>query len=349
LSIKPNWSFYVQVKPKSLLLPSNLKTMKKYTIHFLLLLSLILAISCEDDIDLNADYKNITIVYGLLDPVADTNFIRINKAFLGGDAYANILIPDCTQYNQELDVRITGFLGSEQQGDPIIFIMKNRYIYYSLAALNDDYIYKLEINAAGNLVTSETGIVESFGMSRPPRASWQPPQVSTDVNYKRGFDSDIIWSIEDNAQKYEAKIDFVFNEVLTDNSVRPRSITWFTATRNLQPGFEIEVNFSNDLFYTVVQNTTIYNDPVEEDKVVKRVPHRVIYSVSAAAQDLATYIDANQNIQTVVEYRPEYTNIINGYGIFSSRSRDTLHKYLHRDTRKNLSELPGTKFEFIPE
>ncbi|MBU2650378.1 MAG: DUF4249 family protein [Bacteroidetes bacterium] len=323
--------------------------MKKYTIHFLLLLTLALAVSCEDDIDLNADYKNITIVYGLLDPVADTNFIRVNKAFLGGDAYANILIPDCTQYSQELDVRITAFLGNSQQGDPIVFSRMNRYIYYSLAPLNDDFRYKLEIDVEGNKITSETGIVVSFGMSKPPRASWTPPQFSTEVNYRRGFNQEIVWDIEDNAQKYEAQIEFVFNEVLTDNTVRPRSIIWLTATRNLQPGYEMTVTYSNDLFYTVIQNTTIYNDPAEEDKVVKRVPHRVIYSVSAAAPDLATYIDANQPIQTVVEYRPDYTNVVNGYGIFSSRTRDTLHKYLHRDTRKNLSELPGTKFEFIPQ
>ena len=39
--------------------------------------------ACSTDVDLYADYKDITVVYGLLDSGADTNFIKINKAFLG--------------------------------------------------------------------------------------------------------------------------------------------------------------------------------------------------------------------------------------------------------------------------
>lgn len=321
--------------------------------RFLTVLSMIAILgfmySCDDDIDLDADYKNITIVYGLLDPAADTTFIRINKAFLGGDAYANILIPDCTQYKEDLDVRIKHFQGSQQQGDDIIFEKLNRYIYYSTTPIFFGDNYDLQINAEGNIVTSSTDIVEAFSITKPPKAQWEPPQFLTEVNYRPGFEQEVVWDIMDNAEKYEVKILFQFWEVWSDSTKTSRIIEWFNLKREVQPGFEMEVPYSNDVFYTVVEGIVPYNDAQKESMVVKRLPHRAIYSVSAAAEDLSTYIDANQPSQSVVEYRPDYSNINNGYGIFSSRTRDTLHKYLHRDTRNNLSKIPGAKFQFLPD
>ena len=44
--------------------------------------------ACNTDVDLYSDYKDITVVYGLLDPGKDTNYVKINKAFLGpGNAF----------------------------------------------------------------------------------------------------------------------------------------------------------------------------------------------------------------------------------------------------------------------
>ena len=47
---------------------------------------------CETEVDLNAPYKNTTVIFGLLDPdfngdnqisVQDTQWIKINRTFLG--------------------------------------------------------------------------------------------------------------------------------------------------------------------------------------------------------------------------------------------------------------------------
>ena len=46
--------------------------------------------SCSTDIDLNADYKDITVVYGLLDKNTENQYIKINKAFLGDAAVADM-------------------------------------------------------------------------------------------------------------------------------------------------------------------------------------------------------------------------------------------------------------------
>ena len=64
--------------------------------------------SCKTDIDVNADYEDITVVYGLINPLDSIHYIKINKAFLGNpsviDAAAN---SDNFNYaDGDLDVQI---------------------------------------------------------------------------------------------------------------------------------------------------------------------------------------------------------------------------------------------------
>jgi hypothetical protein len=59
--------------------------MKKLAALLLILAGLILFNRCSNDVDINANYEQITVVYGLLDPNEDTTYLKINKAFLGED------------------------------------------------------------------------------------------------------------------------------------------------------------------------------------------------------------------------------------------------------------------------
>ena len=44
---------------------------------------MILFTACETDFPVNAEWEEITVVHGLLDASTDTQYIRINKAYLG--------------------------------------------------------------------------------------------------------------------------------------------------------------------------------------------------------------------------------------------------------------------------
>ena len=52
--------------------------------------------SCENDFEINADWKETIIIYGLLDPLDSVQEIKINKAFLNsvGSAYEVAQNPD---------------------------------------------------------------------------------------------------------------------------------------------------------------------------------------------------------------------------------------------------------------
>src|ERR1700746_1604456 len=64
--------------------------------------------ACSTDLDVIGNYKETLVVYGLLDVAQDTQYIKINKAFLGaGNAYEYAQIKDYTQFTHALDVKIT--------------------------------------------------------------------------------------------------------------------------------------------------------------------------------------------------------------------------------------------------
>ena len=59
---------------------SKFAVMKKIISLFLIILTVFS--SCETEFNVNADWKEVTVIYGLLDQSQDKQYIRINKAFL---------------------------------------------------------------------------------------------------------------------------------------------------------------------------------------------------------------------------------------------------------------------------
>ena len=64
--------------------------------------------SCETDFDVNAEWNDVTIVFGLLDPNNEIQLIKINKAYLGaGDAIQMASVSDSVNYTpSDLDVKL---------------------------------------------------------------------------------------------------------------------------------------------------------------------------------------------------------------------------------------------------
>ena len=74
-------------------------------VRFILIFSLFIGVfcSCSTDVDLYADYKDVPIIYAMLNPMSDTNYVKITRAFCGTDdehinAYEVALIADSCNY-----------------------------------------------------------------------------------------------------------------------------------------------------------------------------------------------------------------------------------------------------------
>ncbi len=64
--------------------------------------------ACDNEIDLNADYEDTTVVFGLLNANADTQFVRITRTFLEDGQSAIDLAQDANRlFYNNIDVKLT--------------------------------------------------------------------------------------------------------------------------------------------------------------------------------------------------------------------------------------------------
>ena len=85
--------------------------MKQSGLILALMVGLLGLFSCSTDVDLYADYKDVPVVYGMIDVTADTNFIKITKAFCGNNdnpinANEAALVYDSSNYSEKLNAYI---------------------------------------------------------------------------------------------------------------------------------------------------------------------------------------------------------------------------------------------------
>ena len=327
--------------------------MKKLSALLLILTGLILFNGCSNDVDINASYELITVVYGLLDPNEDTTYLKINKAFLGEDnALIMAQIPDSSEFIEKLDVRIwpddnpdnvyhfdTITITNKEDG---IFYNPNQIIYYSAFNPEPDKKYKLRILYKQNEITSECTTIAKF--------------VSSDISKPGfakaiGFDYDLInpvrWNKKDNAPRYDVTIRFHYKEIWEGSSDTVyRFIDWHNAIKKATSSPEVESLYNGSVFFSALNFYVPYEDASQEAKVMHRYTGNTDFIVEAGGTTLNTYMEVNEPSNSIVQDRPEYTNIENGIGIFSSRSRAVKTKKLNDETKARVQDLYWLKFVY---
>ena len=315
--------------------------MKKILL-FTFLFSLILIFpSCETDVNIDAEWKEITIVYGLLNQQDMAHYFRINKAFLGGNALEIVKIEDSSSYKNNLEVTMEGWLnGNKVQSisfDTITISNKdtgswyNPYmvVYKGVGQLNQAYDYKLYVKniKSGKEVSSSTKLIHNFSIVKP--------NAGGKANFTQGNSSLLFsWDNAENAMRYEPLIRFHYFEVpLGTTDTIAKFIDWNQSTQIAPNTDKVEISVSGDAFYTVVANN------LEPDFSGVRLAGFVDYVVSAAGEEYNTYLNVNEASTSLVQDKPEYTNIENGFGLMSSRYQVIRTKDLHVDTETNLINM----------
>lgn len=324
-------------------------------LHRLLLLitAALLIQACSNDVEINASYEQITVVYGILDPNEDTTYLKINKAYLGdGNALIMAQIPDSSEFLEKLDVQIwpvdnpsnavsfdTITVSNKEEGT---FYNPNQVVYYSPFTPENDTRYKLRILYKDQEVTSEATTIEEF-----KEADISKPGFSKTIGFDYDLTNPVRWNRKDNAPRYEVTIRFHFKELWegqTDTVYR--SIDWYKATRKATSGLEVETLYNGSLFFTALQKYVPYEDAATEDKVTTRFTGNVDFIVVAGGTELNTYMEVNEPSNSIIQDRPEYTNVENGLGIFSARTIATKVKKLTDETKGRVQELYSLKFAF---
>ena len=292
--------------------------------------------ACETDFDVNAEWEEVTVVYGLLDAGDEnkTQKIKISKTFLG-----EMAAPQMAQYadsinfdSGELAVKVIR-LKNNGDSDTIILdevpttrssgIFNNSIMMYTFEnedkflsdklSTSENYEYMLSVknNITGNEVSSATNIVSNFNFDMGAGfpfgfiETWIPGNSSATK-----FSSTVVtWgNSNDNGVQYQ--IDLIFN--YQENNI-DKDLIYTTSVLEGTSQFA----FEGEKFFNFLKKELV-KDPLIERKFID-----IDLVMTVGSEDLKTYRIINEEITGIVQERPQFTNVNNGIGLFSSRFSKT--------------------------
>lgn len=332
--------------------------MKKTRLLTLLVSALMLLASCETDFEINSKWKDITVVYGLLDQTDSVHYIKINKAFLGnGNALEYATIEDSSSYGGNLEVKLienrngslrdiyfdtTSVYNKDSvfnHNEPALFYYPHQVLYKSTELLNHDGIYTLKIRnkITNKEISASTGLISDFVISIP--------RSSPTFEFKRSIttEKEFKWTSAANGRRYQVTVRFYFKESSVPGDTLHRSIDWVLPSmksNGIDGGEELSISYQNEEFFGNCKDLIPYADAGKEAGVASRQVERVAFIFVVLGDEINTYMEVSEPSTGVLQEKPEYTNITNGIGILSCRySKPPLTKKLSSITETDLMAM----------
>lgn len=306
--------------------------------------SLALFNSCKTDVDIYTEGEETTIVYGYLDVDADTNYLKITKSFVGN---AIELAPDyyASNYDYKLMVKLIGKFADmpntvsetiwdtisvykPYDPDGIFYSGRNQVLYFITRKLKENENYQLVIERNdGEVIKSNVRTISGSTLKKP---------INTDfaiINFESSYPNQIEWSpkkFDERAAFYEVVGYFHYGQLNPgETDTIDYSMKW-----HMGSGTGDELWNSSDMRLSVSYTpNTLYSRLASDANIMNNSPNYVQRFVkdfeiiiSATGEELYNYI-LIQNSGGAIQDTPEYTNIENGMGIFSSRS--TTRKFVN--------------------
>ena len=293
--------------------------------------------SCSNKLDLTAPWQDIPIVYGMVSVSDTATYIRVEKAFIDPAKSAQEIarIPDSLYYT-DLTVQLIKNgnaynltkVDASKEGYTLqdgVFASSPNYLYKisnKVLSLQADDNLTLKVVRSGAILTQSTINVVGAYETLDGFPDFNPPYVniSSTASLSIGFRSD-----EKTAKFYDVALILHYTE--TDpkdpNKTVSKQLQWDVQKRvsrkniNGQPTPQIIVqrDQSLDLFTFMASAIPVVTG-------ISRQFQTFDIQVGAGGQELLNYINvgvANTGI-TGSQSPPTYTNLSNGYGLFTSRN-----------------------------
>ena len=292
--------------------------MKKYKLLIVCLIAALLGLSsCSKDFNSNASYKDVTIVYGIMNPDDHDHYIKIYKGFLTPDnAYEAAKEYDSLYYFDQIDVVVEEYVNDrltvsypldtttdiprELEGD---FSAPKQLLYHFSAELNPDATYKLVITnkETGRVVTAETDVIGNFFLRAPSDNTLQVGIHSTQ-------NVDVKFATPKHAKSYEVFQTFYYIERnrTTQEEVR-KSIR-----RKLNSSVTRDGLTEQSCSYVPANLLTVIANRVPEDPNLDRyisVDSALCFEVWVVNEPIYNYVANNTISGSVVLDRLAYTNL----------------------------------------
>lgn len=317
-------------------------------------LLLILAVSCSVDFSPNAKWKEVPVVYCLIDQDDDTSWVRVERCYLSeSDIYSPAQISDSVNYDQgSISVALLAFdaAGMLRDSIPFTYTLRPRNdgnfvsglqpVYYSVTAgrLRDDWRYKLSVRRTSDgsiLAASQNSIplIRQVSERIINKPSYTVNRITGAAYGQFAFYGAhntclIEWDTMENGRLYQPIVRFYYSVAGDTTYIDVKAPS--TASRGTSPF--LSVNYPRYNFLTDIK-TQLQNDPSPK-KYLKMVD---IY-LTVASEDYNAYISSINAGSTISQGREPYTNIDGGLGIFASR-RTHLYKWMPADSSNKVEGL----------
>lgn len=284
----------------------------------------LLLIACNNEVDINDDWQEQAVIYALLDPSDSVQTVRVQKAYLGqGDVFEMAAIADSIYYTDSIEVSLQALDNGNPTGDLFIlqaqsitkddgeFTSEGHVMYQTQGldgVLDRDFAYRVKVVnlATGYEAYGDTYLVGDFMLIKPQ---------SPTINFNTSVKMEMEWWHADNAGVYQVVLRFHYEEdgekKYLDMPFNERQV----GTDYNAPG--VLSNYEINRFYTFLQNN------MEPSTTKKRIAKGVELFIYAGGDNYTLFTDLNATSGSLVEERPEFTNVINGAGLVSSRAVTT--------------------------
>ncbi len=296
------------------------------------LIGLIISIlGCKNDLEINAPYKEIPVVYGFLDQNDTVQYIRIQKMYQND---VNISTSSGAQitdslYFDTLDVILINIAKTPQDTfhcyrvDDIpkntgFFSIGRNTLYAAKIPGNNNadevYVLRIKNPKSGKVYTSQTPIIKNADISYSKIAIRTFPS-----NHAFSFQ----FKTSRNAYLYDLIIRYQYKEMnISDtNQYEFKNVDYYVA--NNKQGYGLNVTVTEPISSRAYLDFLRSKIPVDNSKV--RRTKWITYQTYGGSYDFVTYLDLNKPTLGIVPKNTEFTNIYEGnnkigIGIFSSRN-----------------------------
>lgn len=310
---------------------------------FLLPVAVLMTQSCSNDFEVAAPWKEIPAVFAVLSPKDTAHYIRVEKAFLDPETNALQIaqIADSLYYPENaIDVylerastgqryqlsRVDGNLeGYVRQGG--VFATQPNWLYKTKATLQEGETYRfIMIRADGNPdVTAETTLPATFAFQSP-----NPAQLPPKIGFIRNAPTTITWRTDVNGVYFKISMQIRYREETPGGALIGRDTLYWTPVTNVERGnnqvanglYKGEAKISSEAFY----NFLVENIPAASDRF--RYFDGIDITIEGGGKEIKAYQEtaaANSGL-TGAEVIPSYTNLSEGFGLFTGKNRAVLNK-----------------------
>jgi len=300
--------------------------MKKFNFLLLLSLALFTLQSCKKTLEVNGEWKDVTIVYGLLDQTEPVHYVKVTKAFLGpGNALQFATIPDSSNYFHPLQVTMDEYIGSQflrtivlhdtliQNKDSGVFYFPVQKVYMTHARLGADTTYHLVIKdtVTHKVIEGYATLIGDFDVEKPN--SWAR------ASFQSGKNSEVKWMSAKGGKRYQLTIRIRYAEstIGVPNSTVIKSLDWIALSDIMsiseKGGQNMDYFIPGESFYMFM------GSHIQVNPAVTRALRDCDYLFTVGSEDLSTYMDVSQPSLTIIQEKPAFSDIINGIGLFTAR------------------------------